>query len=259
MKRDPAAAALRSGLALGTTLLLGVTGIALSLQPVGAFTHIEGMVEQLCTTFPHLTSDVAALALVALVTASASSMLVTLVSSLIIDRRTSRRWRLHVGPNTARARDVARSIGVTFPLFVFSSSEPIACSRGVRAPAIWISDVAVDTLDDAELAAVLAHEAHHCRMRDSGKRQALEILSRTLFAFPVMGYATSRFRRAAEFAADDAASSVTSRRATATALLRFADTRGVAHAVQFGAAATNACCACWETRRRSRQRGAPQW
>jgi len=235
---DQGSHAFRRALAIALTLSALVVGIAVLLVPLGVFTHLSGMVTQLCVTATHITSDVASLSLVFLAGSAIGVATVSVAASMALQRQAMRDWIPISGVARRRVARLCRSAGIDARAVVFRNDEAIACSRGVAAPSIWISDAAVEALDDDQLVAVLAHENHHCDRRDPGKRQLLEVLSRALFAFPVVGEATRAFLRCAEFAADDAAAGVTSSRTTASALLRFASAPGVPVAVQFGSSTT---------------------
>jgi Zn-dependent protease with chaperone function len=215
-----------------------IAGIIMLMIPIGAFSHLRGMASQLCVTATHIVSDVASLTLLLLAGSAAVVALVSMLASWVLHRRTLGHWRAINGDAQQRVSRACRTAGIRTRSVVFQHEAVLACSRGIASPSIWISNAAVDALDDDELAAVLAHEDHHCTRRDPAKRQLLDVLSRALFAFPVVEEAASKFRRAAEFAADDAAARVTSTRTTATALLRFASAPDTALVVQFGSSAT---------------------
>jgi len=235
---DQGSRAFRRALTIALTLATLVGHVAVLLVPLGAFAHLRGMMSQLCVTAAHIASDVASLSLVLLAGSAIAVATVSVAASIALQRRAVRDWVPISGAARRRVGRACRASGIHARAVVFRHDEVIACSRGVASPSIWMSDSAVEALDDDQLAAVLAHEHHHCARRDPGKRLLLEVLSRALFAFPVVGEATSAFLRSAEFAADDAAARVTSTRTTASALLRFASVPGVPVAVQFGSSTT---------------------
>jgi hypothetical protein len=76
---------------------------------------------------------------------------------------------------------------------------------GFWQPRIWLTTGLVNLLTDEELAAVLAHEAYHCRQRDPLRLLIGRTLKSAYFFFPLVG----DLARAAEFqqevAADQAA------------------------------------------------------
>lgn len=215
-----------------------VVSAGMLLQPLGAFAHLRGMASELCVTVTHITSDIASVSLVFVASSSFIAGTFALVASAVVHRRALRGWTPTDGATRRRVARIARAYGIRSRTVVFEHADVIACSRGVVSPEIWISDAAVASLTDEELAAVIAHEHQHCVSRDPAKRQLLEVLARALFAFPVVAETAHGFRRAAEYAADDAAARVTSGRHTASALLRFAGAPAVPAVVHFGASVT---------------------
>ena len=235
---DQGTKAFHRALTIATGSAVVVAGVAWLLFSLGAFAHLRGMASRLCVTPSHIAGDLASLWLVMLVVSALFMAVLSVLASVAVHRRALHELVAVGGASRRRVSRACRSLGITTRAVVFRSDGVIACSRGVLFPSIWISDRAVASLDDEELAAVLAHEDHHCRRRDPARRQVLEVLSHALFAFPVVREATRAFLRMAEFAADDAASKVTSARATAQALLAFASTAGEPSMVQFGSSTT---------------------
>jgi Peptidase family M48 len=88
---------------------------------------------------------------------------------------------------------------------------------------VYVSQAALDLLDDEQLAAVLAHEHHHRQVRDPLRLACGRILSRALFFVPALGALFSRYADLAELNADDAAvrARPDGRAALASALLAF--------------------------------------
>lgn len=238
MQADLGQRAFRRALAITGASAALVAAAAALLLPLGAIDHLRGMASELCITLTHIASDIASVSLVLFASSALLAGLFALVASATLQRRALAAWQPLSGPARRRVSRIARSRGIGSVTVVFDCHEPIACSRGILAPEIWLSRGAVDVLSDEELAAVLAHEHQHCLSRDPAKRQLLEVLARALFAFPVVAQAARAFRRAAEYAADDAAARATSGRNTARALLRFAATPSVPALVQFGASVT---------------------
>lgn len=238
MQADIGQQAFRHALAIAVASAGLVAAAGVLLLPLGAIDHLRGMASQLCVTITHITSDIASVALVLFAGSAVAAGIVALVASAVLHRRALANWQPVGGPARRRVANVARACGIHTTVVVFDGHDPVACSRGVISPEIWISTAAVDALSDDELAAVVAHEHQHCISRDPAKRQLLEVLARALFAFPVVAQAARAFRRAAEYAADDAAARMTSGRATARALLRFAGAPAVPAVVQFGATVT---------------------
>lgn len=88
---------------------------------------------------------------------------------------------------------------------LFDDERPLAFCAGLVAPRVYVSSGALDALTDDELAAVLAHEAHHARYRDPLRIFFARILSDCLFFLPVLRRLSDRYAALAELAADAAA------------------------------------------------------
>jgi BlaR1 peptidase M56 len=115
---------------------------------------------------------------------------------------------------------VYRAVGLT----VFNHENPEAFSAGLLKPRVYLSSGALQTLQTAELAAVVEHEVHHCHHRDPLRLLIVQVLSDALFFLPVMHRLGERYRTLAELAADEAAVATGACRGTlAAALLAFTD------------------------------------
>lgn len=113
-----------------------------------------------------------------------------------------------------------RSIGGT-EISVVAGRNPQAFCAGHLRPAIYLSERALG-LSDEELAAVVAHEAHHQRRRDPLRLLVARVLTSALFFVPVLRQVGKRYEAIAELRADDAAAvEPEGRRALASALLAF--------------------------------------
>lgn len=95
-----------------------------------------------------------------------------------------------------------RALAVTAHIFV--GERPQAFCVGLLRPRIFLSSGAVAILDKPELAAVLAHEAHHASRRDP-LRVLVRVLADALSFLPIMRHAAARYEAMAEMAADEAA------------------------------------------------------
>ena len=105
---------------------------------------------------------------------------------------------------------------------VVADSIPRAFCAGILRPRVYLSTAALDLLDDAERAAVLAHEAHHARRRDPLRLLVSRAISDALVFVPRLAALGQRQRELAELAADAAAvSHVGSPAPLASALLTF--------------------------------------
>ena len=107
---------------------------------------------------------------------------------------------------------------------VLAGTRVLAFCAGFLRPHIYISRRALERLSEAQLAAVLAHEAHHARRRDPLRQAALTVLADSLFFAPGLRHLERRYRELAELAADEAAiTSVGSASPLAAAILKFDD------------------------------------
>lgn len=88
---------------------------------------------------------------------------------------------------------------------LFADIRPLAFCAGLRRPWVYVSTGTLDALEDDELEAVLAHEAHHARYRDPLRIFVVRVLSDSLFFLPVLRRLAERYSSLAELAADDAA------------------------------------------------------
>lgn len=103
-----------------------------------------------------------------------------------------------------------------------NKADPLAFCTGFLRPRVYISCGAIALLNEDELEAVLAHEAHHARRRDPMRICISRTLADGLFFLPALGSLARRYEALAEMAADDAAvERMRSRRPLASALLAF--------------------------------------
>lgn len=138
--------------------------------------------------------------------------------------RTTRRLLTHF--------TVVERIPATPATFVIDDPWPRAFCAGYLRPRLYLSTGARALLADAELAAVLAHEAHHARRRDPLRMLLAQTLSESLFFLPVLRRSRERFRTLAEVAADEAAIAAAGRPGPlASALLAFEARGGPASGV----------------------------
>jgi hypothetical protein len=100
---------------------------------------------------------------------------------------------------------------------------------GVLRPRVYISRGTLEMLSRDELAAVVAHEAHHASRRDPLRIFAARVLGEALFFLPALRRLADRYAALAELAADEAAVERSGdRRALASALLVFEATPSTA-------------------------------
>lgn len=103
---------------------------------------------------------------------------------------------------------------------LLKSGHPQAFCAGLLRPRVFLSTAALKRLSEAELRAVLAHEAHHVRRRDPLRRLAVRVLADALFFLPALRRLERRYAELAELAADEAAVRAAGSAPLASALLK---------------------------------------
>jgi hypothetical protein len=121
-----------------------------------------------------------------------------------------------------RLRVVGAADAAGCPTLIIDDPLPRAFCAGLLRPRIHVSRGALDLLDDDELSAVVAHEAHHARRRDPLRIFIARALADALFFLPVLRRLAERYSALAELAADEAAVRRSgTRKPLAAALLAF--------------------------------------
>jgi len=126
-----------------------------------------------------------------------ATVLARAIRSVYRAQRSSRTFIRTLGP--------CRALVDPLPARVIEDATPQAFCAGLLRPRIFISTGALDRLDDDELRAVLAHEAHHALRRDPLRLFLARVLADALFFLPVMRPLQRRYATLAEMAADEAA------------------------------------------------------
>lgn len=111
-------------------------------------------------------------------------------------------------------------------VIMIESARPEAFCTGFLRPQIYLSTAARERLSEAELRAVVAHEAHHQRTRDPLRILLATVAAEALFFLPVLRRLSARYRELAELAADEAAGKAEGARTLAAALLIFGERAG---------------------------------
>lgn len=136
------------------------------------------------------------------------------------------RRQLHAGRAYLASLDLGRErelAGIRYREVDFE--QPLALCAGYLRPRIYLSRGALDQLSGSELAAVLAHEAHHLRRRDPLRRLVARVAADALFFIPALRRMSDRYAALGELEADQAAVDAgRGRSPLAAALLKFADT-----------------------------------
>lgn len=120
-------------------------------------------------------------------------------------------------------REIARTT-----VTLFDGARPEAFCAGLLRPRIYVSSAAVRLLTPSELAAVVAHEAHHRSRRDPLRIVVARALAYAFFFMPALRHLSERYGQLAELAADEAAARTEGREALASAMLRFGERNGEA-------------------------------
>jgi len=133
-------------------------------------------------------------------------VLLALLGITAITRGTAAAVRIHRATR-AYTRGLARAAQIESPIAirVIEDRIPKAFCAGLLRPRVYISTGAVARLEDAELRAVLAHEAHHAARRDPLRLFAAQVLAEALFFLPVMRHLRRRHAALVELAADEGA------------------------------------------------------
>ncbi len=92
--------------------------------------------------------------------------------------------------------------GVEFPVYRLENGPSVIAVIGVFRPRIFVAGQLLDELEDAELAAAVAHEAGHVAARDNLKRVALRTCG-DLLIYPIGGELDRCWSGSAEIAADE--------------------------------------------------------
>lgn len=127
---------------------------------------------------------------------------------------------------TLRPDEETEIDGVT--VTVIHGTRPTGFCAGLLRPRIFVSSAAISQLTGTELAAVVAHEAHHRAQRDPLRILAARVLADAFFFLPALRNLSERYRQLAELAADEAAAKAAGATALASALLRFGERGGEA-------------------------------
>ncbi|MGH2824858.1 MAG: M56 family metallopeptidase [Thermoleophilaceae bacterium] len=107
---------------------------------------------------------------------------------------------------------------------IVEGERPQAFCSGLWRPRVYVSRGTFDRLPLDQVAAVVAHEAHHVRRRDPLRLFVARALGEGLFFLPALGRLADRYAALAELAADEAAVSRGGHRPLAAALLAFEET-----------------------------------
>jgi len=129
--------------------------------------------------------------------------------------QTTQTARLSLSPAVAR---LATRLNLANSLVVVPDSVPFSFCYGFWRPRICVSLGLVDLLTEAELEAVLQHEAYHLHRREPLRMAIAICLCRFFLLVPLLAELRDRYLTEKELAADAAAMTLTSQAALAGAL-----------------------------------------
>lgn len=159
------------------------------------------------------------------IASAAAGGLVVLTVALRVGRRTVASHRAAV--RTRRDQlDALAVVGRVHPRFgatVIDHSVPAAYCVPGRRGRVVVTTAALEALNDAQLAAVLAHERAHLRQRHHLILAPAHVLAEAFPFLPALRVARDQIVRLVEMAADDTAAKRTGRRTVVEALLRLAE------------------------------------
>lgn len=119
-----------------------------------------------------------------------------------------------------RVTGLAARLNLADALVVVSNPAPFSFCYGLWRPRICLSLGLIDLLTEAELEAVLRHEAYHLQRREPLRMAIALCLSRFFFFIPLLAELRDRYLAEKELSADAMAAALTSRAALAGALYK---------------------------------------
>ncbi|KUH85476.1 MULTISPECIES: M56 family metallopeptidase [unclassified Mycobacterium] len=242
--------------AVGTALFAWVAALAIlvvgSAHSVITNTALTFCVETLgITSAVELPSSLATILVVALLALTAMVAIHTARRVIISLRNTRRCNREHADAVRIVGRPTAHN-GVV----VITADQPTAyCVSGSGRNAIVVTTAALELLDAAGLAAVLAHERAHLRGRHHHIIATLNALSAALTRLPLMRAAARSVPALLEMRADDAATRQYGRAPLMASLL----TLSTRHSVPAGALAASGTAVVDRLLRLSQPARQPRW
>ncbi len=161
-----------------------------------------------------------AVALTALVGASAGLASRTLVRQMSASRRLARRVRALALTAPPELRATAQATGLDGRVAMVDSSEHFSFVYGIFAPRVAISRGFLESLNAEELRAALEHERYHVRHLDPLRALLGKTLTEAFFLLPSLEVLRLRYEGGRELAADCRAEQACGRRPLLGALLK---------------------------------------
>lgn len=196
---------------VSSTILIGLT-LGLPILPIGRQLNSLVRTTHLDVTDHYATPAGNGLAILALVAAT-----VLLIRVLWLFVGSLRRAALY----RRRQIEALRIVGAPHPsgFTVIEHGVPLVYCLPGRQGAVVVTSAALNALSSAEMESVLAHERRHLRARHDLALALSGALARTFVGVSLFRTAHEQVAILVEMQADDAARSLTSRRAMATALI----------------------------------------
>jgi beta-lactamase regulating signal transducer with metallopeptidase domain len=147
---------------------------------------------------PYATSEVVSKKLAAL----------AILSAIGVTFALWRAWRSSLATRSLRREWLSNAIqleleGISIPTFRIWSAFPIIAVVGVVRPRLFVAGQVLETLNEAELAAAIAHECGHLSTHDNLKRSLLRFCRDVLMIVPCGRALDRAWAQAAECAADE--------------------------------------------------------
>jgi beta-lactamase regulating signal transducer with metallopeptidase domain len=188
----------------------------------GNFGHLADLLANRCSSLPHVMAGGAAGILVLLPTLVLVSVAVAATRAAIAALRV-RALLSSAGPAPAKLRHACERAGYRGRVSMLPHAAPCAFAAGILVRTVIVSAGAVERLCASELAAVVAHEAHHVRRHHPLKSLLLSTVALGMWTHPTVRAAARRCSVHMELSADAHAVSTVGRGALASALLHFLD------------------------------------
>lgn len=206
---------------LSALLSAFVVGIgALAIRYDGS-DHALGLVTRLCNAALQMIGGVSALLLLSLPALLALSVIGHGWYIMHRTRSVTRRLLLASETVPQRLALAAADAGIAGRVELVRCGQPEVFVHGLRRPRVLITTGGLDALTDAELAAVMQHEAHHVQRRDPLRLTFVHAMGRALFLFPLVADLGRQLATATELEADRRAIHNAGRIQLASALTRF--------------------------------------
>lgn len=158
-----------------------------------------------------------AVLILTLFAASVVAALLTASAQVVRTRRALHRLP-SPAQNTERLQRIEVELGVLVSLI--PDDRRFCCCAGLVSPKILISSGMLEGLDDAQLRAVLSHEARHVQRHDPARAMGVRVAANALFFMPLARHLAQTSLVAAELGADASAVAIAGRGALVGALLR---------------------------------------